>query len=591
LSFPEVCVAPTPEELQRLISKLSLENRGQILKEGLAYKSANAPRPWETLPAGDGGARPKQLPPEHPRHHMPWTNPKNGQTYRCSDYNPHCTGISNDWTTWIFLAGRGTGKTMAGAQWCLAMALSEPGIYVGVCAPTYAAVQRVCFEDLQSGIRSLAQPGEIVDYNRNNLTIRMRNGSIIQGFTAEKEDSVRGANLSYCWFDELAMIKYHRFYDYGLKPALRVKPKFNEPRLMITTTPKKMRLLRELLKQAGTDPAKIHITRARSEENPKFAEGALEDLRRTYKGTYLERQELEGELIEEADGALFRIEDFSEFRIEPGDEPKFRRIVVAIDPATTSSEASDETGIAVAAEGIDHHFYTLEDCSMRANPERCMQAVAAAYHRWDADLVIGEKQGVGDYMREALAKVDPNIPFKSIPVMKGKLIRAQSVSILASQGRIHMVGADFDALEEQLASMTPDDDRSQMHDDRADAWVWAMRELTGQGAGSFKEMYGFIPCAECGEDINEQLETKCRHCGYVLPEKQVIKQRDRSTRWSSAYMKICDKGHEFPMRLDRCPQCNMDPGVYLAQAMKLSGKTGQWHSYAGRNWFTAGRRT
>jgi phage terminase large subunit-like protein len=571
------------------LNKFSEENRKRLMKEVLARKSAREPRPWETLEPGYGGARPKQLPPDHPRHHEPWTHPVTGDVYACHDYNEHCTGESNDWTTWIFLAGRGTGKTMAGSQWVLAMALSEPEIYVGVCAPTYAHVQRTCFEDLQSGIRALALPGEIVDYNRNNLALTMRNGSIIQGYTAEKEDGIRGANLSYCWFDELAMIKYHRFFDYGLKPALRVKPKNNDPRLMITTTPKKMRLLREQLKQAGIHPDKIHVTRARSEENPQFATGALEDLRRTYRGTYLERQELEGELIEEADGALFRVEDFSEYRIEPGEEPKFRRIVVAIDPATTSSDASDETGIVVAAEGIDHHFYTLEDCSLRANPDRCMQAAAAAYHRWDADLIIGEKQGVGDYMREALAKVDPNIPFRSIPVMKGKLIRAQSVSILAAQGRIHMVGADFDALEEQLASMTPDDDRGQMHDDRADAWVWAMRELTGQSAGSFKEMYGFFACPQCGEDINEQLEKKCRHCGYVPPERAPLKVRDRSTRWSSAYMKICDQGHEFPMRLTSCPQCSTDPNTYLQQALALSGDKG-WISYnGGKNPF-AGRR-
>jgi phage terminase large subunit-like protein len=570
-------------------NKFTDENLKSLRKEVLARKAAREPRPWETRTPGEGGARPKQLPPDHPAHHEPWTHPVTGEVYRCSDYNPYCTGVSGDWTTWIFLAGRGTGKTMAGAQWCLAMALSEPEIYVGVCAPTYAAVQRVCFEDLQSGIRALALPGEIVDYNRNNLQITMRNGSIIQGFTAEKEENVRGSNLSYCWFDELAMIKYHRFFDYGLKPALRVKPRNNEPRLMITTTPKKMRLLRELLKQADKEPGRIHITRARSEENVAFAEGALRDLRRQYKGTYLERQELEGELVEEADGALFRQEDFSEFRIEPGQEPPFRRVVVAIDPATTSSDSSDETGICVAAEGTDHHFYTLEDCSLRANPDMCMQVVAAAYHRWDADLVIGEKQGVGDYMREALAKVDPNIPFKSIPVMKGKLIRAQSVSILASQGRIHMLGDDFEKLEEQLTAMTPDDDRAQMHDDRADAWVWAMREITGQGAGSYKEMYGFMSCPVCGQDVNEHLEKQCRYCGWVVPEKAPVSKRDRATRWSAAYMKNCERGHEYSMTFSECPICKKDPGTYLAAIARIGSDSFSRLGYTGRDPFR-GRR-
>lgn len=565
-------------------SKLSPETKDRLAREILAFKAANEPRPWETLPELDGeeggGARPKQLPPDHPRHHH-----RDKRGFACSDYNPYCTGPALDWTTWIFMAGRGCGKTRAGAEWTLAMGMSEPGIYVGVCAPTFADVKNTCFENLKSGIIKMARPGEIADYNRNDLRVTLRNGSIIQGFSAEKADSVRGANLSYCWFDELAMIRYIRFFEYGLKPALRIKPKNNEPRLMITTTPKKMRLIRELLKQADLVPDKVHVTRARSEENPYFSSGALAELRRQYKGTYLERQELEGELIEEADGALFKNEDFCEYRVEPGEEPAFRRIVVAIDPATSASDANDETGIVVAAEGTNHHFYTLQDYSMRGTAEQQMQAVAQAFRQWDADVVVGEQNGVKDYLRAALAAVDPNIPLKLVPAMKGKQIRAQPVSVLASQGRIHMVGDDFEKLEEQLCAMTPDDDRSQMHDDRADAWVWAMRELTGQGAYSFAEAYGFVPCKNCGEDLNERYDKTCKKCGHEVEAENKEKARDRSTRWSAAYAKICDYGHEYPMRLAQCPKCKNDPGEYMRQALALSGASSStWQSYSGGNW-------
>jgi phage terminase large subunit-like protein len=478
-----------------------------------------------------------------------------------------------------------TGKTRAGAEWTISMALSEPGIYVGVCAPTFMNVRATCFEDLQSGILSCALPGEITEYNRNDLRLTLRNGSIIRGFSAQNIDSVRGANLSYAWFDELAMIQYQKFFDYGLEPALRIRPKNNPPRMVITTTPSKLRLIRDLVDQAETNPL-IHITSAVSEENPFFDEDALLALRRRYKGTYLEKQELEGILVDGSDGALFSIENFSENRIFPGDEPEFRRIVVAIDPATTSSDSSDESGIVVAAEGTDHHFYTLQDCSMRGTPDQCMKTVAEAFHRWEADLVVGENT-VGDYMPELLAKQDPNIPYKSVAAMKAKFIRAESISLLAAQGRVHMVGV-FDELEKQLSAMSSDIERTRMHDDHADAWVWAMIELSRRGSASYKEMYGFFPCLNCGEDINQTLDKTCRHCGEEIRLKETEKVRDRSTRWASAYQKTCDQGHQYPMRQPRCTTCHPDPNRYLSQVARFSGNTSGW-GYTGKNWL-AGRK-
>jgi len=173
--------------------------------------------------------------------------------------------------------------------------------------------------------------------------------------------------------------------------------------------------------------------------------------------------------------------------------------------------------------------------------------------------------------------------------MKGKLIRAQSVSILASQGRIHMLGDDFEKLEEQLTAMTPDDDRAQMHDDRADAWVWAMREITGQGAGSYKEMYGFISCLNCGQDVNEHLDKKCRYCGWIVPEKIPASKRDRATRWSSAYMRNCERGHEYSMAAGECPVCRKDPREYLATVAKLGTSSYSRLGYTGKDWLR-GRR-
>jgi phage terminase large subunit-like protein len=551
--------------------KLSPETHAEIARWLHAVRAASEPRPWELA------ARNKQLPPDHPRHHLPWTHPKTGVTYSCG-----CDGPTRDWTTWICLAGRGTGKTRAGAEWAIAMALSEPEIYVGVCAPTYIHVRKTCFEDLQSGIVANAQPGEIREVNKNNLSITMRNGSIIQGFSAENVDSVRGANLSYCWFDELAMIKYVRFFDYGLKPALRIKPKNNDPRLMITTTPSKLRLIRDLVEMANADPRRFHITTASSSENPYFAEGALADLRRQYKGTYLEQQELEGKLVQGSDGALFSAENFCEYRIYPEDVPEWRRIVVAIDPASTSSESSDETGIVVAAESGDHHFYILEDLSLRGTPKRCMEVVASAFHRWEADLVVGENT-VGDYMPELLSKEDPNIPYKSVAAMKGKYIRAESISHLAAAGRLHMVG-EFEMMEKQLTAMIPEIERSRQHDDRADAAIWALIELSRRSGASYMEMYSFYPCTECGENVNQLLDKMCRHCGAGIAPQEKERVRDRANRWHMAYSRTCENNHVRPMNMPSCPECNTDPSFYLKQLAAFTGSSTGAHVYAGKDW-------
>jgi phage terminase large subunit-like protein len=352
------------------------------------------------------------------------------------------------------------------------MALSKPGIHVGICAPKYEDVRAVLIEG-ESGILAEARRNGIEigpnAYNKNRQEIELDNGSKIRGFSAEKPDSIRGQNLSYCWFDELAMIRYFQFYHEGLMPALR---KGDKPRMMITTTPKRVRLIRELLEEAAReDETGVHLTEASSEENIHFSRAQRERLERKYAGTYMLEQELKGRLVGEVDGCLFPIEQFNETRVYPDKDalPQWRRVVVAIDPATTSSDSSDESGICVAAEGADGDFYILEDCSGRYAPDQQMRVVAEAFYRHDADCVVGEVNSTGDYMRALLNTVDPNIPLRTVHGLKGKVARAQGPSSLFMQSRVHMVGDNFTKLEEQLSAFTEGDDRSRMKDDRADA--------------------------------------------------------------------------------------------------------------------------
>ena len=427
----------------------------------------------------DSGPRPKQLPPDHPRHGEP---DRRGYRCGCPHLIPNCPDCppcpgNPEYSIWLNCTARGTGKTKAGSNWALEMALSKPGIHVGICAPKYEDVRAVLIEG-ESGILAEARRNGIDigrdAYNKNRQEIELPNESKIRGFSAEKPDSIRGQNLSYCWFDELAMIRYFAFYHEGLMPALR---KGDRPRMMITTTPKRVRLIRELLADAENEAATgVHLTEASSAENIHFSRTQRERLERKYKGTYLLEQEMRGKLVGDVDGALFPIEQFSETRVFPdGNLPQWRRVVVAIDPATTSREASDETGIVVMAEGDDGDYYCLEDCSGRFAPDQQMRVVAEAYYRNSADCVVGEVNMTGDYMRALLNTVEQgaNIPLRTVHGMRGKVSRAQGPSSLFQQGRIHHVGDNFGQLEDQLSAMAEGDDRSKMHDDRADAWCLA----------------------------------------------------------------------------------------------------------------------
>ncbi len=347
----------------------------------------------------DSGPRPKQLPPDHPRHAEP-----DNRGYRCGCSHgipncpdcPPCRGNS-EWSIWLCLTARGTGKTKAGSNWTLEMALSKPDIHVGVCGPTYDDVRAVCLEGESGLIAEAKRNGiEIVDYNKNRQEITLQNGSKIRGFSAEKPDSIRGQNLSYVWFDELASIRYFEFYHEGLMPALR---KGERPRLMITTTPKRIRLIRKLIEDSGYEfTAKdggagtgVHLTEAISAENIHFSRAQRERLEREYAGNpVMLQQELHGKLLADAAGSLFPVEQFNETRVYQDKDklPQWRRVVVALDPATTSKDSSDESGIVVLAEGDDGDFYCLEDCSGRFSPDRQMSVVAEAYYRHNADCVV-----------------------------------------------------------------------------------------------------------------------------------------------------------------------------------------------------------
>ena len=556
----------------------------------------------------DSGPRPKQLPPDDPRHVL-----ADNRGYRCGCSHgipdcqecPPCPG-NPDYAVWLCITARGTGKTKAGSNWTLEMALSKPGIHVGICAPTHDDVRGTCIEG-ESGILAEAARNGIAivpdkDYNKNRQEIVLPNGSKIRGFSAEKPDSIRGQNLSYVWFDELASIRYFEFFHEGLMPALR---KGERPRMMITTTPKRVRLIRKLIADAGQEfegldggpGTGVHLTEAISAENIHFARVQRERLEREYAGSPLMlEQELRGKLLAETDGCLFPIGQFSETRIFPDRDalPQWRRVVVAIDPATTSKDSSDESGIVVMAEGDDGDFYCLEDCSGKYPPDQQMRVVAAAYHRNGADCVVGEVNMTGDYMRALLNTVEDgaNIPLRTVHGMRGKVARAQGASSLFMQGRIHHVGDNFRLLEDQLSAMTEGDDRTRAKDDRADAWVWSMIHLAGSGQGDWGLVYGFRDCAKCGARVNEDKDRRCQNCGAEVTPAVPKHAGGRPTQvpWSAAYLKTCPKCEKtYTPRERTCPHCSPNPETVIARALASADGSGGRYGYVARDWF-AGRK-
>jgi phage terminase large subunit-like protein len=530
------------------------------------YRLGVKERPWRKL------ARNKQLPPNDPKHRLDWVHPQTGELFHCNDPKCQAGELDDDWAIWLWMAARGTGKTWVGANWVLEMALNNPGIEVGVCGPDYGHVRRVCFEDTKSGIlRQARNAGYPVEeyYNRNNLEIKLPNTSIITGMSAEREDSPRGHNLSFVWFDELCQIKNESFYHDSLMPALRE----DDARLLVTTTPNRTRIIRQL-KENAKDPAyKIHITGAPTRENPKFSPHRLMMLENQYKGTMLFKQELEGELLDDIAGALFTLDRIAASRLKYEDLPINRvSTVVAIDPANTSNERSDETGIVCAVQGDDGHAYIVADRSMRGTPEECMRAAVALYNEWNADMIVAEKNGVGDYIDEALKHVNPNIALRKIHAMKGKFLRAQPVSMLMDQGRIHHVGV-FDKLEDQLCSVTADSDRSALHDDRADAYVYAITALKLSDI-SWTEVYGMRTC-DCGFSFPE-IYTSCRNCGKGFPapvKTDEDKPKGEVRAWAAAYVKRCpDCGDVYAKQYRKCPKCHQDPTSYMQQVLQMTGQ-------------------
>lgn len=382
---------------------------------------------------------------------------------------------AGDWNVWLILTGRGWGKTRTGAEDLVDAAITDPGDYA-VVAPTFGDVRDVCVEGPSGIIAVLARRCIAHNWNRSLGEIHLANGSRIKAGSADEPDRWRGWNFRGGWCDELGAWRRPDAWT-QLRLATRIG---DRPRLVVTTTPRPTRLVTEL---AQRDDGSVFVTRGSTWDNAEnLSPAALDELRLRYEGTRIGRQELEGELLLDTPGALWSLAQFDTpgFRVALDDVPDLVRVVTAVDPAVTSGEDSDSTGIVTA--GIDHtgDLWVLADDTCRLSPDGWASAAVGAMDRWGADRIVAEVNNGGDLVESVLRAVDRSVPYRKVHASRGKRVRAEPVAALYEQGRVHHVGVLAD-LEEQMCQWTPDG--VQGSPDRLDALVWAITDLAVAKAG------------------------------------------------------------------------------------------------------------
>ncbi|WP_050900793.1 DNA-packaging protein [Oceanicola sp. S124] len=382
------------------------------------------------------------------------------------------------WKTWVILGGRGAGKSRAGSEWVRSQVEGPRALAPGRCrrlaliGETFDQVRDVMIFG-ESGIMACSPPDRRPEWQASRRRLVWPNGAEAQAFSASEPEALRGPQFDGAWLDEMAKWKKAEATWDMLQFALRLG---EDPRVCVTTTPRNVGVLKRLLEAPSTV-----TTHAPTEANrANLSESFLEEVRARYAGTRLGRQELDGILMGETEGALWTSEMLHAAQVE--EIPELSRIVVAVDPPVTGHEGSDDCGIVVAgvvAKGPPQHWraYVLEDASVSAaRPQQWAEAAVAALERHGADRIVAEVNQGGDLVEAVLRQVDPMIPLKKVRASRGKAARAEPVAAPYEQGRVRHVKGLGD-LEDQLAQMTQQGWEGTGSPDRLDALVWALHDL------------------------------------------------------------------------------------------------------------------
>ena len=376
-----------------------------------------------------------------------------------------------DWDGWLMLAGRGGGKTRAGAEWVRAEVEANRAGRIALIAETAADGRDVLVEG-ESGLLAVSPPWNRPAYEPSKRRLTWPNGAIATLYDATEPDHLRGPQHDLAWSDETAKYRYAQEVWDNLLLGLRLGTK---PRWMSTTTPRPIKLIRALAK----DPHVV-LTRFSSRDNlsnlaPSFRRNVID----RFMGTRVGRQEIDAEILDDVPGALWTRRNLDEHRVNIRDVPPLARIVVAVDPAITSGDSSAETGIVVGGMDGDGRGYVVDDLSLRGSPDEWGRRAVMAYRKYEADRLVAEANQGGEMVAHVIRSVAPDIPITLVKATRGKYVRAEPISALYEQGRVHHVGALVD-LEDQMVSFTPEMAAERNPDelkDRVDALVWALSSL------------------------------------------------------------------------------------------------------------------
>ncbi len=391
---------------------------------------------------------------------------------------PHQLPPEGQWKSWVIMGGRGAGKTRAGAEWVRAQVEGarpeDPGraARVALVGESVAQVRDVMVYG-ESGILACSPPDRRPKWEASRERLIWPNGATAMVYSAHNPEKLRGPQFDAAWVDELAKWPNAQKTWDMLQFALRLG---EHPQQVVTTTPRNVEVLKAVLKNPSTV-----CTHAPTQANrANLARSFLEEVERRYAGTAQGRQELDGILLEEAEGAMWSLARLEAGRVQK--VPPLSRIVVAVDPPVTGHAGSDECGILVVGavtEGPPQTWraYVLEDASVKsASPDAWARAAIAASARHQADRVVAEVNQGGDMVESIMRQIDPLVAYRGVRATRGKVVRAEPVAALYEQGRVQHL-PNLGALEDQMCLMTSTGFQGKGSPDRVDALVWALTDL------------------------------------------------------------------------------------------------------------------
>lgn len=418
----------------------------------------------------------------HKRANDPWSGPDG--TARPSQLPP-----PGNWRTWLILSGRGFGKTRTGAEFIRQEVQAGRMQRVALVGSTAADVRDVMVQGESGLLECCHRAGFGATFNSSLRKVTFANGAVAFTYSAEEPDRLRGPQHDGAWGDEIAAWRYADAFD-QLQFGLRLG---SDPRQVLTSTPRPIRLVRDLLAQEVT--GSVAVTRGSTYDNrSNLAAAFFDQIITKYEGTSLGRQELMGELIEDVEGAMWQRATIDGFRVQEPPPFGFVRVAVAVDPATTYGDGSDETGLSVVGRGHDGHAYVLHGSGVRVAPYEWAERAMGLFDTFQADEIVAEANQGGEMVRETLVAasayraLSPRV--RLIHASRGKDVRAEPVALMYEQGRVHHVGT-FPDLEDQMCSFPIIKESP----DRVDALVHGVTAVMDFGTRA-TDQSAFAPTAE-----------------------------------------------------------------------------------------------